>query len=213
MMNWKNFSSLVHAGNYSSDLSSKGRMSELLIGRGVINNSCEKYHAWYPRGVKNSEYVNGFRYVDMNHSYFGEESVLVSEASCCMIMILLDRETQLKFSAHISAASDMKRLPWLLINTDLKFFFKSISCKLERASLYLFSNKMDWNMDGSFEHRNIMSLLSASLSQKQLEELSRSTYLFQGENGVRWNPFCAVRLKNSNAKQMMEISFVNPSIA
>ncbi len=212
-MNWKNFSSLVHVGNYSSDLSSKGQMLELLLGRGSIGNSCEKHHAWYPRGVKNSEYVNGFRYVDMNYSYFGEESVLISEASCCMIMIVLDMNSQLKFSAHISAASDMKRLPWLSINADLKFFFKSIKCNLECVSLYLFSNNMDWGKDGSFEHRNVMSLLSASLSRKQLEKLSSSTYLIQGEDGVKWNPFCAVRLKNLDATQTMEISFVNPSIA
>jgi len=211
-MNWKDFSSLVDDENFSSDLSGKGRMSELLLGKGSINNSCERYHAWYPRGVKNSEYVNGFRYVDMNYSYFGEESVLVSEASCCMIMILLDADSQLKFSAHISAASDMKRLPWLSIHADLKLFFRSIKCNLERASLYLFSNKMDWGMDGSFEHKNVMSLLSASLSQKELEKLSYSTYLLQGENGVKWNPFCAVRLKNAKEKQMMVISFVNPSV-
>jgi len=205
-MNWQGFSLFVDSNKIVSDASDKGTMAKAFYDRGAVISERRRNHCWYPKGVKNDEKVNGFRYVDMNHSFFGEEPLLVSEASCCMIMILMDTKTKLRFAAHISAASDMNRLSWLSIKTDTQLFFKKIDNDVNRAELFLFSENVYWKDKGTFEQKNVMKLMNYVLSDNQLQRLAKSTWLVQGEAGVKWNPFCAVRL---DSRKTMNISFVH----
>ena len=208
-MNWESFSSRVCEENCSTEFSRDGKISELLSAGKQIHKTFQRKQECAPKGLKNGEIENGFHYVDMNCSYWGEAPIFVAEASCCMILVLVDAQSGRHFASHISASSDMKRLPWLSVKTDLQLFFKAVDYDVERVEQFIFSCTFYKNQPGSFEQKNVMNLLSSVLSQTQLEKLAEMTYLIQGENGLRWNPCCSVHLSSANSKNTLKVSLVS----
>ena len=206
-MKWKDFSTLVNYENCSSTRSQQGKISLLLNGRGTCQQVEFGKHRWYPKGVANNEQFNGYRYIDINQSFNGDEPVLISEASCCMIVLLLDKGSRRKFGAHISAASDIKSRLWLAMKLDLFNFIKKMSSKFDNLELYIFSNNTYKNAEGSHEQRNFMKLFESALSYDQLKQLAKSTYIIEGEAGKPWNPFCAVRLGEEKGVPQIKVTF------
>jgi len=208
-MKWKQFSKFISPEKYSNIHSNRDTISQLVIHRGQVEQVKTTTHKWYPKDVKNNDWVEGYRYVDMNHSYFGSDALILSEASCCVILLLLDSQSNRKFSAHICATSDLKSLNWLRMQFDLKCFFKSINYNLSRAENYFFSNNLYKDGDGSFEQRNVMRLLLSAFTENQLRYIASCSHFIEGENGNRWNPRCAIRLGDENKHQAMNISFAH----
>ncbi len=206
-MRWKTFSSLVSLDSCSFPSSSLGSISSLLSRRGVFCQIACDSHEWHPARFENNEILNGFRYVDMNHSVFGEHPVLISEASCCIIVVLLDPATGNKFCAHISAGSEQRYRLWRFMKFDLQQYFMSINKDITQAELYLFSNNLYHGKEGTHEQRNLMKLFSSVFSEAQLRQLAQASYFVEGEAGSVWNPFCAIRIGGENAQQMMQVSF------
>ena len=204
-MNWLEFSNAIDSSRCVTSESSQGSVKRLFHGNGIVRDENSRNHMWYPYGVENEADVNGYRYVDMNFSYCGRESMLLSEASCCMIVVAVDYESQVRFGAHISAATDTKRLRWISVKADFQLFFKQAEFDFDRIKLFIFSENALRGSTGAFEQRNVMNMLNHVLSDQQQKSLARSTHLIQGEKGINWNPYCAVRLSN-DVLQKLEIS-------
>lgn len=199
-MLWKVFSGLVRSECCSPVSSEKGSIARLLQHRGEASHVDYKKHEWYPAGARHDDVINGYRYVDMNHSFLGQDAVLISEASYCMIIVLLNPVTHTRFCAHISATSDLKCRQWLAMKSDLLFFFKNIDFDVTKNELYIFCNNTFKNQEGSYEQRNFMKLMNSVLDDSQLEKLALSTWLIEGEDGNCWNPYCAVRMDEERLK-------------
>jgi len=206
-MNWKSFSDLVSENRYSNMASSQGKIAELLCNKGGTQEISQTPHKWYPRGISDSENYRGYRYVDMNHSFYGKEPVLMAEASCCIIVVLVDRESRQLFCAHISAVNDYRYKAWYLMKFDLQSFFYNIKKNLKRAELLLFSNNLFKGKDGTLEQRAFLKLFSYVFNQQQLHQLAENTYFIEGENGKCWNPFCAVRLNPEANNNFINVYF------
>jgi len=209
-MKWREFSSLIHNDKCANRFSEKGKLSDLFSKVGNIETTNGAYHDWYPKGVKNQECYKGHRYVDINHSYFGAEPLLISEASCCILVLCLDTQSENRFAAHISACSDVFSKQWFSMAFDLQCFFKNMINDIHSAEVYLFSDQLYKGEDGTFEHKNLMRLLSSALSKEQLENLAPYTHLIEGEDGNSWNPLCAVRSNHYNKSHVLDISFAVP---
>jgi len=210
-MKWKQFSKCISQKKYSNKDSAKGSIAQLVIHRGQVDNIKPIAHKWYPKGIKNGEWINGYRYVDMNHSYYGCDSLILSEASCCIILVLLDLQNNRRFATHISASSDMKPKNWLHVKFDFWQFFKKNKFNFSHTESYFFSNNLHKNCEGSFEQQNAMRLFLSALTGDQLHQLAASSYFIEGENGNVWNPHCTIRLNNNDndSQQAMNISFAH----
>ena len=200
-MKWQEFSRTVAVDQCSQPDSSSGTISQLISHRGDVEAVLSSSHKWYPKGIKNAESVSGHRYVDMHHSYCGEDAILISEANCCVIVVLLDTMSNMRFAAHIAACSDMKSKHWLRMKFDLQCFFKKINFDISRTESFLFSNRLYKNGAGSFEQKNVMRLFMSALNPTQLKQMASKTYFIEGEGGQMWNHYCAVRL-GENSQQI-----------
>ena len=206
-MKWRVFSRSIPQGNCTNIYSSRGSISQLLSLRGDVELVSNEPHQWYPKGVLNSQDVYGYQYVDMHRSYVGKAALLVSEANCCVIFLLIDTKTNMKFAAHIAACSDLKSKFWLAMKFDFSCFFKMVEYDFSRIECYLFSNQLYKDNAGSFEQKNVMTLLS-SLTDYQLWKLAENTHLIEGEDGSTWNHHCAVRLSNTK-RSSLSVSLAN----
>ena len=207
-MNWEQFSATIKPENCALRNSDHGSIERLLADKGIITEECCKAHEWYPKGALNSEDINGYRYVDMNHSFCGMDRILISEASCCMIVVLLDKQSPVKFCAHISATNDQRHKLWYLMKFDLLSFYKRIDKDINRCQLFLFSSNLYKGQNGSLEQANFMKLFAYVFPSLDMQNLATETYLIEGEGGKTWNPYCAVRIDHIRKRHFLGINLV-----
>ena len=208
-MRWKEFSAFIPEKNCCPDSATKGSMQKLLNQKAVIKTVSNDLNPWYPIGVKHNDFYLGHRYVDMNNSYFGKDPVLLSEATCCIIVVIQDAYTDYCFAAHISAGSDNRPMLWTAMQQDLRNFFRQICFDIYRPIMFLFSNQLHKANHGSFEQKNLMKLLSIIVNDEQLQALAANTFLIEGEGGQAWNQYCSVRASPGQAAGQLAIAFAD----
>ena len=203
-MNWAAFSALVPYAQYSSSVAVSGRIGTVLGDGGTSTKVPFAANAWYPFGRKHNDMFNGFRYVDMDHSYQGASPVILGEGSNCVIVILVHATSPEKFAAHISATSPNETLSWKMMKTHLHTFWTKAGQDLTHVRMYVFSERLYRGEAGSFEQANLMDLLSG-VFEDQLNTLAERTSLIEGEKGVAWNAYSSVRVDFHNNAPRLQV--------
>jgi len=193
-MDWFTFSSMVDFARFSSSVAVVGRIGTVLGAGGTSTRVPFGANDWYAVNTPNASPYNGFRYVDMDHSYQGVSPMLLAEGSNCLIVVLVDIASQTKFGTHISATSSLNQRFWKAMEMNLYAFSKNIGHDLTRARMYVFSENVARREAGSDEHADVMLLLSSVFSDDQLTTLAARTYLIEGEAGTSWNAYSSVRV-------------------
>ena len=204
-MDWLTFSTRVDFARYSSYVAVEGRIATVLGAGGTSARVEFGANEWYPFGTADAAPFKGFRYVDMDRSYQGVLPMILGEGSNCLIVVLVDTTSSTKFGTHISATSDAQEL-FDAMRVNLDAFSNKIGHDPTRVRMYVFSENVARRAAGSYEHANLMALLSAVFSDEQLLTLAERTYLIEGEAGTTWNAYSSVRVDFHDGAPRLQVA-------
>jgi hypothetical protein len=199
-MHWTAFLNLLSPAQVSRAYGAN-TIATALGDRAEVNYCPFGRNLWYPggyAGVVNGVRFRGCRYVDMEHSYSGQDDAFCSEANFCAILMLIDPHSRRRFLAHISAETKVAAM-----RPDLQHFLASIDGDLGRPELYIFRGT-----DARNEELELaMDLLSSCISDPGLSWLAMSSHFVEGEHGESWRAYSSVYSKYTNGRQKLNVMF------
>lgn len=199
---WRQFVTRISIERYHSCVNSKG-IANVLGNLAEVEVVEFGSHKWYPVNKKNGDDVNGYLYVDMDCCHVGKNPVLLSEASNCVILIIIDPiGTGGHFCCHMSASTK-----WEDMVDPLKGFFAGMNYDINRSQVFLFTENTCRFQDTKYELENVMELLNKVLTPQQLSLLADSAFLIEGQGGNCWNSYCSVRIERYFKKPNLKITF------